>query len=164
MENLYNDLEGLRIAVEIEARGREFYRQAYEYTTVQEQKDLFLWLMNEETHHLTAFTNIFEKVKETKEAHSDEYLFDPEVSRYLTVLSESHVFPPTDRTRQVIAELKTIQAILGLAIQAEKDSVLFYDELTNNARFPEAQRIFAQLKAEEQSHVVKIREMINAWA
>jgi rubrerythrin len=42
--------------------------------------------------------------------------------------------------------------------------VLFYDELTNNAKFPDAKKIFAQLKAEEQSHVVKIREMIDAWA
>jgi len=164
MENLYNDLEGLRIAVEIEARGREFYRQAYEQATAQAQKDLFLLLMNEEIHHLTAFTDIFNKVKVTKEAHSDEYLFDPEVSRYLTVLAESHVFPQTDKARQVIAELKTIQAILAVAMQAEKDSVLFYDELANNARFPEAKKIFIQLKAEEQAHVVKIREMINAWA
>ncbi len=164
MANMYNDLEGLRIAVEIETRGREFYRQAYEHAAAQEQKDLFLWLMNEEIHHQTAFTNIFDKVKVTKEAHSDEYLFDPEVSRYLTVLAEHHVFPPADKTKQTIAELKTIQAILALAMQAEKDSVLFYDELTNNAKFPDAKKIFAQLKAEEQSHVVKIREMIDAWA
>jgi rubrerythrin len=164
MENLYNDLEGLRIAVEIEARGREFYRQALEQAATQEQKDLFLLLMNEEIHHLNAFTDIFNKVKETKEAHSDEYLFDPEVSRYLTVLAESHVFPAIDKARQTIAELKTIQGILALAMQAEKDSVLFYDELANNAKFPEAKKIFALLKAEEQTHVVKIREMINAWA
>ncbi|MDR3591337.1 MAG: ferritin family protein [Negativicutes bacterium] len=164
MSNLYNDLEGLRIAVEIETRGREFYRQAYEHSAVKEEKDLFLWLMNEEIHHQTAFTNIFNKINETKEAHSAEYLFDPEVSRYLTVLAEHHVFPAGDKTKAVIAELKSIQAILALAMQAEKDSVLFYDELANNARFPDAKKIFGQLKAEEQSHVVRIREMIDAWA
>lgn len=164
MENLYNDLEGLRIAVEIEARGREFYRQAYEQAAVQAQKELFLWLMNEEIHHFTAFSDIFNKIKETKEAHSDEYLFDPEVSRYLTVLAESHVFPATDKAKQVISELKSIEAILTLAMRAEKDSVLFYDELANNAKFAEAKKIFSLLKAEEQTHVVKVREMIDAWA
>jgi rubrerythrin len=164
MENLYNDLEGLRIAVEIEARGKAFYRQAYEQATKQDERDLFMWLMTEESHHLEAFTNIFNKVKETKEAHSDEYLYDPEVSRYLTVLAESHVFPSADKAKQKIAELKSGQAVLALAMQAEKDSVLFYDQLASSAKFPEAQRIFAVLKAEEQTHVIKVREMIDAWA
>jgi rubrerythrin len=163
MENLYNDLEGLRIAVEIEARGREFYRQAYEQATKQEQRDLFFWLMNEEVNHFETFTNIFEAIKGNKEAHSDEYLFDPEVSRYLTVLAETHVFPPVSQSKEKIAQLKNAPAILAVAMQAEKDSVLFYDELARNAKFPDAKVIFMELKAEEQKHVVKVREMIEAW-
>jgi rubrerythrin len=164
MENLFSDLEGLRIATDIEARGREFYRQAYEQATKPEQRELFLWLMNEEIHHLEAFTNIFNQVKERKEAHSAEYLYDPESSRYLTVLAEGHVFPPTAQAKQKIAELKTVAAILQTALQAEKDSVLFYDELAASAKFPDARKIFAALKAEEQKHVVKVREMLDAWA
>lgn len=163
MANLYNDLEGLRIAVEIEARGREFYRQAYLQATEKQQQDLFIWLMNEESRHLEDFTNIFNTVKATKEAHSDEYLFDPEVSRYLTVLAEHHVFPKAEEAKGKIA-LMTVQSILALASQAEKDSVLFYDELASNAKFPEAQKIFTALKGEEQKHLVKIREMMDAWA
>ncbi|MBP2651754.1 MAG: hypothetical protein H6Q74_2579 [Firmicutes bacterium] len=41
MVKLYNDLEGLRIAVEIERRGHEFYRQAYEQSAKMERKIYF---------------------------------------------------------------------------------------------------------------------------
>jgi rubrerythrin len=164
MQNLFNDLEGLRIAIEIENRGKAFYCQAYEQATQQAHKDLFLLLMNEEIHHEKAFTDIFNKLKENKEAHSEDYLFDPEVSRYLTVLSEHHVFPAASAAKEKIAEFKSVADILQTALQAEKDSILFYDELARNSRFDDAKKVFQILKAEEQEHVVKIREMINAWA
>lgn len=163
MENLFSDLEGLRIAIEIEARGQAFYRQAYEQAVHQEHKDLFLFLMNEELQHLEVFTQIFTAVSERKEAHSAEYLFDPDTYRYLTVLAESHIFPPESQAQHTVAELKSVKAILNTAMQAEKDSILLYDELSRNAKFEDARKIFARLKIEEQGHVVKLREMIDAW-
>ncbi|SDL47863.1 Rubrerythrin [Dendrosporobacter quercicolus] len=51
-----------------------------------------------------------------------------------------------------------------MAIQAEKDSILFYDELAAKAKFEDARKIFAVLKSEEQTHVVKLREMLEGWA
>ena len=47
------------------------------------------------------------------------------------------------------------------AIQAEKDSILFYDELARHAKFEEARAIFLKLKAEEQKHIIKLREMFS---
>lgn len=164
MENLFSDLEGLRIAVEIEARGGEFYRQAAVQAGKPEQRALFEWLMDEEATHLARFTKILNEIEAKKEAHSGDYLYDSETSRYLTVIAEHHVFPKQSDAAQKIAELKTVTAILNTALQAEKDSVLFYDELAAHAKFGEAKTVFAMLKAEEQAHVVKIREMIDLWA
>lgn len=164
MQNLFSDLEGLRIAVEIEVRGREFYRQAAEQATKDEHRELFQWLADEECTHEERFAGILNQISACKEAHSDEYLFDPETSRYLTVIAEHHVFPKPAEAKALVAELKTVGAILHTALQAEKDSVLFYDELTRNAKFDAAKEVFALLKAEEQAHVVKIRQMIDKWA
>lgn len=164
MDNIFSDLEGLRIAMAMEARGRDFYHQAYEQAYKQEQKELFLWLKNEEIHHLERFTKLYNIIKDRKEAHADDYLFDPDTSRYLTVIAEEHVFPKPYDAQKQIAELKTVAAVLQAALQAEKDSVLFYDELATRAKFPEAREVFRALKGEEQHHVVKLREMIDAWA
>lgn len=163
MENLYSDFEGLRIAMEIESRGREFYRQAYEQAKSDEHKQLFLHLMEEEVQHYETFSAIFNDISVQKEAQQDEYLFDKDTSRYLTVLAESHVFPKEQDAANVISRLSTVQAILYTAMQAEKDSILFYDELARNARFEAARTVFNTLRAEEQTHVVKLKEMINAW-
>lgn len=163
MEKLFNDLEGLRIAIDIETRGQEFYRQASLYSKKAEHKNLFLLLMDEETQHRETFMKIYIKMKEQKEAFDDDYLFDPDSSRYLTILAESHVFPETNKSAREIAALDTVRAILEVAIQAEKDSILFYDELARNAKFEEARKIFTVLKQEEQGHVVKLKKMIDDW-
>lgn len=162
MGNLFSDLEGLRIAIDMEARGRDFYKMAYDQAQKQEHKDLFMFLMNEEIYHHEKFTKLYNELKENKDAAASDYLFDQETSKYLTVLAEPHIFPK-DKV-QTLPELNTIADILKAALQDEKDSILFYDALAKCAKFEEARNIFNQLKAEEQTHVVKLREMLNAWA
>lgn len=163
-ERIFSDLEGLRIAIEIEARGQLFYQQAYEKAQKDEHKETFLLLKNEEIHHQEKFVKIFNKINADKKAVSAEYGFDPETSKYLSVLAEEHIFPKQSAIPAKLDELTTIDAILRMAIQAEKDSILFYDELANKAKFEDAKRIFASLKSEEQTHVVKLREMLEGWA
>ncbi|BBB92815.1 MAG TPA: ferritin family protein [Methylomusa anaerophila] len=160
---LFSDLEGLRISMDIEARGRDFYKQAYERAEKKEHKELFLLLMNDEIHHLEKFTRLYNQFKENKAAYNDEYLFDADISRYLTVLAEAHIFPQ-DKSKNVLPELKSMADILKSAIQDEKDSILFYDALSKCAKFEEAKQVFNVLKAEEQTHVVKLREMFDGWA
>ncbi|HEY3424386.1 MAG TPA: ferritin family protein [Negativicutes bacterium] len=163
-QKLFSDLEGLRIAMEMEVEGRDFYQQAYESVAKQEQKDLFLMLKNEEIHHYETFSKIYSKIKQNKEIESDDYLFDADSSRYLTILVEDYIFPKKDKAKAKIAEFKSMETILQAAIQAEKESILFYDALANESKFEEAKKIFIILKAEEQTHVVKLTEMLNAWA
>jgi len=159
---LFSDLEGLRIAISIEESGRDFYDQAYHQATEEGHKNLFQLLKNEEVVHYETFSKIFKKVSENKEAGSEEYLFDEESSRYLTVLAEGHIFPTAKNAKVKIAEAATIVEILRMAIQAEKDSILFYDELATHSKFLEAKEIFKVLKAEEQTHVVKLRQILDA--
>lgn len=164
MENLYSDLEGLRLAMEIEKRGRAFYDQALLHTRNSEHKELFMFLRDEETQHYERFRDIYEVVKQRREAVQDDYIFDPEISRYITVLAESHVFPREDEAAAAIAELNAVPKILKTAAQAEKDSILLYAELAKNARFADARQIFSVLVEEEKKHLVKLREILRGWA
>ena len=161
MGNLFSDLEGLRIAVDMEARGRDFYQKASEKAATKEHKALFLLLMNEETTHYNQFTQLYNKIKESKLSDSNDYLFDQETSKYLTVLAEPHIFPK-DKAEKALPELKSIADILKAAIQDEKDAILFYDALAKCAKFEETRSIFNLLKAEEQTHVVKLRAMMDS--
>ena len=159
---LFSDLEGIRIAMSIEASGRDFYQLAYDQSTEQSHRELFYLLKTEEVSHYERFSEIFKQLNANKEAGSDEYLFDQETSRYLTVLAEGHIFPTVENAAAKINAATTIVEILYMAIQAEKDSILFYDELANKSKFEEAKKIFTVLKAEEQTHVVKLRQILDA--
>ncbi|CQR73948.1 Rubrerythrin [Sporomusa ovata DSM 2662] len=161
MGNLFSDLEGLRIAIDMEARGRDFYKKAAAQTDNEEHKALFMLLMNEETTHYDQFTQLYNKIKEDKLFDSNDYLFDQETSKYLTVLAEPHIFPK-DKVEIALPELKTVAKILRAAIQDEKDSILFYDALAKCAKFEETRKVFNLLKAEEQTHVVKLREILES--
>lgn len=159
---LLNELDGLQVAIEIEKRGHEFYQQAYDQAQKDEHKELFLLLRDEETHHLEKFQKVFNKVQTTKT--ECEIPFEAETAAYLSTLAADPVFPKVEDASNEISKLKTIDAILAVAMQAEKDSILLYDELADKSKSDEARKVFAALKAEEQQHVVKLREMIEAWA
>jgi rubrerythrin len=162
MEAYLNDLEGLRIAMDIENRGYNFYKLAYEKFSGQKVATLFKMLMEEENVHLDTFTRYFEEIGKYKEAHDTEYLFDPEISGYLTVLAEAHVFPTPEDAPDVLDKIRSPKSVLILAVNAEKDSVLFYAALAECSKFPQAREIFERLKKEEQGHVVKISNKIKA--
>ncbi|HWR40213.1 MAG TPA: ferritin family protein [Patescibacteria group bacterium] len=159
-EKLFSDLEGLRIGMEMEVEGRDYYQQASEKVDNPEHKALFQLLKQEEMGHYEAFSKMYATVRENKQVESDEYLFDADSSRYLTVLVEDHIFPKKQRAQKAISEMKTTEDILRSAIEAEKNSILFYDELAAQSKFEDARKIFTALKAEEQTHVVKLTRLL----
>ena len=161
MESSFNDLEALRIAIDIENRGYNFYHLAYEKFTEPKMKALFKMLMEEEEEHLKTFSKYFEAVEQTKEAHSTDYLFDPEISGYLTVLAEAHVFPLPKDAPAILSKIENPVEVFILAMRAEKDSILFYSELLECSKIPKAREVFKRLKREEQRHTVELGQKIQ---
>lgn len=159
MENLFSDLEGLRIAMEIEQIGADFYQKAYEEADEAKLKEVFLLLKEEESRHFSVFGKLYDKIKNNKEYIGDEYLFDTECSRYLTVLAEGHIFPSRAKMLIKIGEMGSMEDVFDVAIQAEKDSILFFAELADKAKFEETRKIFTILKTEEQGHLIKLRSI-----
>ncbi|MCE5284417.1 MAG: ferritin family protein [Pelosinus sp.] len=161
MEKSFSDLEGLRMAMEIEKRGAAFYKKAYDKVSESQAKAMFKALMEEEQEHFKTFTDFFNQIAVLKEAHNAEYLFDDEISKYLTVLVESHVFPAETNAERIINELESAENIIKLAMRAEKDSILLYDELAKYSKFDTSREIFLKLKNEEQGHVIEINAKLK---
>ena len=163
MANRMNDIEGLKMAVEIEKRGENFYRLAAEKFAGEEKiQAIFKMLGEEEKEHIAIFSEYYEKVAATKEAHEVEYLYDEEVSRYITLLAEQHVFPPEKDAPAVLEEIKKPTDALKMSMQAEKDSILLYGELFENAKFESTKKVFSDLRDEERRHTVVLAKKIQA--
>jgi rubrerythrin len=160
----FNDLTGLQIAIHIETQGQEFYRQAYEHAANPDHKELFLLLMNDEIHHRQAFQTILSEVKTFPQIIATDSYFDKATAEHLNALANSHIFPVGTEAAQVVDDFKNIETILKTAMQAEKDSVEFYSQLAKHAKFPEVQTICAKFVKEEETHVAKLKEYIDAYA
>ncbi|ACL69152.1 ferritin family protein [Halothermothrix orenii] len=141
-------IEALEMAKNIEKDGFEFYQEQADRVD-DDLKKLFLKLANDEKDHYKRFEELKHDHKK-KTGEEDDYVYEPEVSAYLRVLVESTIFP-----EKAIKSFNNLDSILNFAIQAEKDSILFYQELLkyNKGRTAE---VLTRLIKEEKTHLLDL--------
>ena len=161
MKTNFNELEAIRMAVQIEERGEAFYLQARELAPNQETRQMFEELAKQEQDHAATFQQIYNELLQYKQGFDDMYLYEPEVAAYLQAMAESSVFPTDERLKEVMGSMKDITKALELGIQAEKDSILFYTEMIINARYVEAKNAFRRLLKEEKKHLIDLQTRLN---
>jgi len=83
---MYNDLEALETAVEIERRGEAFYHSVQKWVENEQAKAVLTYLEEREREHALIFRRLYEEALKKKNDFDDSYLFDPEVSAYLKAM------------------------------------------------------------------------------
>lgn len=58
-------MEALRIAIQMEVDGKEYYENAVRMSSNEEEKELFRWLAAEEDRHQEQFRRIYEAIRES---------------------------------------------------------------------------------------------------
>ncbi len=119
MASEFNADDILGIAVKIEKNGAEFYRQASEKVEKEENKQFLLDLAVMEDEHEATFLKMQTKLKEKEKMPAT---FDPydENALYLKALADTRVFFKKEEPADNFYD------ILVSAVQAEKDSIVFY--------------------------------------
>ena len=115
----FNADEVFEMAEQMERNGAEFYRNAAEAIEDSANKEMLMSLSKmEETHE-----KIFKSMRaELAAAEKASTVFDPssEASLYLQALADSRVFFEKE------IDVTSMVEILKSAIEAEKDSIVFY--------------------------------------
>jgi rubrerythrin len=150
---IYSGAEVFQIAMELEETGRVFYQTLSEESEDHDLADLCRGLAAQETAH-------YEKFKKM----SDELVQRP-TSRPLTwdelnfaqILIEERVITDSESAREA-ARSGDAASVLDTAIQIEKDSVLFYNEMLEEVDKNDAPAI-QEIIDEEKRHV---RTLIDA--
>ncbi|MFP4474482.1 MAG: ferritin family protein [Desulfatibacillaceae bacterium] len=157
-----NALEIARIATDIEDSGIRFYSAAAEKAVDPEAKELFEKLSHAELDHMNRFRKMYARLDEEMGGmeSSAEMLFDDELTSYLRALSDGAVFPDAESARQWVAEAPDMLSILRRALEAEKSSVLFYQEMADHNAFADSRGMLASIIAEEKSHAAWVSAMI----
>ena len=129
MKDKFSALEVMEMAKDIEKRGKKFYLKHAEATENRDLKELFKQLASDEQDHYEKFLALTEELK--SEGEAADYLYEEDVSAYFNYLVEYSVFPKDD-SKESVEALNNVEKALKLAVQAEKDSILFYKEMCEN--------------------------------
>ena len=115
----FNANEVFEMAEQIERNGAKFYRDAAKSITDSSNKDLLLSLSKMEETHEKTFQSMRSALSAAEKAST---AFDPagEAALYLRALADTRVF------FEKKIDLSSITEILKSAIEAEKDSIVFY--------------------------------------
>ena len=155
MSILFSASEVVTMAVQIEKSGLEFYNAMAAKAQSEKSKELFSFLAAEEIKHRATFQKMLNNLKQLELTSSEE----EEYNNYLGALTSSRVFNPKATTEEIVKNLDDMAAI-DMAIEAEKDSILFYYELMGQV-MDEDKAAIEQIIKEEKSHYAMLMRMKN---
>ena len=159
MHHVFSDVEGLRIAVEMERRGEDFYRRAARVSRADGTVALLNALAEDERLHGREFQRLHDLAVGRNDGSEEAY--DDETNAYLSAIAADIVFPGgLMALRQ--AGFENPRAVLTTAIASEKDSILFYTELALRARDAEARAAFEEITRQERGHLARLLNKLAA--
>lgn len=155
MSILFSASEVVTMAIEIEKNGLNFYNAMAAKSQNEQAIELFTFLAAEEIQHKGTFQKMLDGLKKVELSANDL----EEYNNYLGALTSSRVFNKNVDTEEFVKDLDDLAA-LNLAIEAEKDSILFYYELLEQSLSEDKADIERVIK-EEKSHYAKLTRLKN---
>ncbi len=151
----FNATEVFGIAIEIKERCAAFYEKAQTVIQEPEVRQLFQNLVREEMEHKARI----EGLKANLPAGAwTPTVSDPEqeLDLYIKMMADQHVFRSVEDLNLQLTEVKTARDALKLALQLEKDSVIFFLGMQEATCEGKDRDLLAVLIKEEQDHVRRL--------
>lgn len=155
----FNDGEALKLAINIEEEGLEFYSTLAKNAKDTKVKEIFSKLASDEKDHLAHFQKAYHEI--TSSVTAAEVCEGYTVDLYLKHLIDTGIFTQKDEAKRLAKEVKTDIDALKIGIQAEKDSILYYSEAARNTRHTAGKAAFELLANEEKKHLKLLAEQIK---
>ena len=152
----FSDLEGSRVAAEIEKRGGAFYQLAARVSRSEETKALLSALAADEEVHLREFQALYQREAARADAGSQ---YPAELGAYLAALAAEIAFP--EGVVGMARHLESREGILKESIRSEEESIRFYEEMLGATKSEETARVFGDIIAQEKGHLAKLTAMLS---
>jgi len=151
--NIFAPDEVLKLAIEIENNGKEFYESVAGKVKEEDLKKLLDFLTQEEEKHRKVFEEMLENLGETKivEAYSGEY------QAYMKALSDECVFTQKILKEKIERGFENPGQLLDFALRVEKDSIILYTEMKQHVL--RNQSALDKVVEEERKHFIMISEL-----
>ena len=151
----FNAAEVYRIAIQIEENGRTFYEEGQKLVQDTGVRELFGELALQEIEHKKKFEALVSLLPPETAAST---VWDPEneLDQYIRMMADEHVFVTSASVKEEIARLTDARSALKLAMELEKDSVIFFLGLEDATRGKKDQELIHALVKEEQEHLRRL--------
>ncbi len=157
----FNADEIFEMAEEIERNGAKFYREAAKNTTDEKIKQMLLDMAVMEDGHLHTFE---EMRKELGPREKEAIVFDPdnESALYLQVMADGRGHEGKVSQAEKLTGKETPEEILNIAIDAEKNSVVFYVGLKDLVSARAGKDKVEAIIKEEVGHIAALKKELAA--
>lgn len=152
----FDDQQAVSIAIEMERRGEEFYRKTARVSKNPEAVALLETLAGDERCHMADFQRLSERL-----CGDGGCSYDEETGAYLTAIAADIVFPGGLMELIPDGGLHSPEAVLLYAIRSEKDSILFYTELSEHALDESARGVFTEILRAERGHLARLVHLLE---
>jgi len=159
MSITFNADEIFEMAEEIEQNAARFYRQAAKYTLDEKTKQMFLDLAAMENGHLYTFKQMR---SELSEEEKEQTVFDPdnEAAIYLQTMAGSRGTEGRKSQTEDLNGSETIEQIIKIAINAEKNSIAFYVGLKDLVPSKIGRDKVEAIIKEEMAHLARLKQYL----
>lgn len=148
--NINPQIDGLRVALEMERRGRSLYLRAQQYTDNAALKELLAMLASDEARHhaqFSAMLDIFEVP-----------VLDEESNALAAAKVADFFFPGGLMQMAMEGALTSCDALLEEAMSTEQDSINFYETLMSYVDNEDTKAILSVIIDEEKGHFEVLKE------
>ncbi len=147
---MFSAHEILDLAIQLEKNGESVYRNAVDTVANPDLVSLLIWMADEEARHISWFSEL----KNNFETHSIDPFME-EMSRQVFggMLGEKS-FSHRDVD---FSKVERLDDLIGIFIEFEKDTVLFYETLIPFIEDNATLENIAKIIAEENNHIKKLQ-------
>jgi len=161
MSITFNAFEIFEMAEQIERNGVKFYRKAAEGISDRDVRQTLLDIADMEAEHEETFASMR---KQLSDEERELRVVDPEneVALYLQAMANGHVFDLKKDPGEQLTGTETVEDILKLAIDAEKDSIVFYLGLKDFVPVKAGKDKVEAIIKEEMGHIAVLNRRLPA--
>ncbi len=150
---MFSAHEILDMAIRLEENGESVYRAAAAQTSNPDIRALLLWMAEEEVEHARWFSELKQEIETGSFNPFMEEMSRKVFGGLLGEKSFSH--------REVdFSALERIDDLIGIFIEFEKDTVLFYETLVPFIDDNDTLHNVTKMIAEENNHIKKLYELL----
>ena len=152
--------EVYEIAEQIERNAAKFYHEAAERCRNEDIKKVLLGMSEAENKHLKTFQNMREKLAE----EIGLSIFDPlgRSEMYLQAIADARSWEGRINPMQALTGNETAKEIIEIAIESEKEMIVFYIGLKDLVYFKAGKDQVDEIVIEELSHIRTLSKKLKS--